>query len=222
MGFSLGGALKGGLGGFLVGGPAGAFAGAALGGIAGGEAEDTRKDALRAANQGSQAAIAEKRRQFDLTRGDLLPFLEGGQQAQGKIFDLLAGGSDPLLQAQAGLAEKAAGRRASVLGGGAGTFQKDVLRGVSNLTNQRINQLLALRAGGQSAGTSLGSFGANAATGIGRNLQNIGQSTAGYNIGKANSIDNLLNQAAYAAPFIFNSSPTTSFSPGGAGAYGGF
>ena len=217
MGFSLGGALQGGLGGFLAGGPIGGIAGGLLGGIAGGKAEDQRAAAAGAATRGQQAAIAEQRRQFDITQQNLQPFLEGGQQAQSRIFDLLAGGTDPLLQAQQSMATKAALRRGSAAGNlGTGAFVKDLARGLAGTTNQRINQLLALRSGGQAAGQSLGGFGTQTAGAVGQGLVNIGQTQAGLNLGRANSIDNLLNQAAYAAPFIFNPKP------GGPLAYGGF
>ena len=233
MGFSLSGALSGGLTGFLVGGPAGALGGAALGGFAGGEADDQRQAAADAAARGQQASIAEQRRQFDITQQNLQPFLEGGQKAQNMLFDLFGGGGDPLLQRQLqgnlDMALKSAQRRGSAGGYlGTGQFIKDATRGLagtqSALENQRINQLLALRGGGQSAGVSLGTFGANTAQNIGQGLTNIGGINAGLNIGKANSIDNMINQAAFAAPFLFRPRtpqlPQVGFSQGGAGFYG--
>ena len=227
MGFSLSGALSGGIGGFLAGGPWGGLAGAALGGFAGGEAEDQRQAAADAAARGQQASIAESRRQFDITRQDLAPFLERGNIAGQRVLDLLNQPS-PLPGLQ-DLATKQALRRGSVAGNvGTGAFVKDLTRGLADVqqgfTNQRINQLLALSGRGQSAGTNLGTFGANMAQNVGQGMVNIGNTQAGLNIGRANSIDNLLNQAAYAAPFIFrpssNIGPQTGFSAGGAGFYG--
>jgi len=233
MGFSLSGALTGGLGGFLAGGPIGGLIGAGLGGFAGGEADAQRQAAADAAARGQQASIAEQRRQFDITQENLQPFLQGGQEAQNMLFNIFGGGGDPLLQRQLqgnlDMALKAAQRRGSAGGYlGTGQFVKDATRGLAgtqaNLENQRINQLLALRGGGQSAGVSLGNFGQTTAQNVGQGLTNIGGLQAGLNIGKANSIDNMLNQAAFAAPFIFKPRtpqlPQTGFSSGGAGFYG--
>lgn len=209
MGFSLGGALQGALGGFVSGGGAlGAIGGGLLGGFAGGEAEAQRAAAAGAATRGEQARIDELKRQFGATEQYLQPFLQGGVQGQSRIFDLLQGGTDPLLQSQQDLATKAALRRGSAAGNlGTGAFVKDLTRGLADVTNQRINQLLSLRSGGIAAGQALGGFGQNLASNVGKGLINIGETKAGLNLGRANSIDQLLNQAAYAAPFLFNQSP---------------
>ena len=53
--------------------------------------EDAAAAAAAAANQGSQAGIAETRRQFDLTRADLLPFLEAATGEGGALGQFQAG-----------------------------------------------------------------------------------------------------------------------------------
>lgn len=201
MGFSLSGALQGGVTGFLVGGPVGALAGAGLGGLVGGQADDAREDAARDAARGEQLAIDESRRQFDLSRQDLLPFLERGNQAGEQAFTQL---NDPNfrqnLQDQAG---KQAGRFASAGGFlGGGKFAKDIVRGTAGVESNRINQLLALSGAGQNAGGSLANLGQNTASRVGGGLRNIGGIQAGSRIGKANSLDNLLNTATSLAPLL--------------------
>jgi hypothetical protein len=162
------------------------------------KSNDYRDTAAELAAQGQQAGIDELARQFNLTREDLLPFLQGGLRAQTQIEDLLSGkadfANDPLLNQQLDLAGKQAGRFASAGGYlGGGQFSKDLLRGTSGVFDNRINQLLALRSGGQAAGQSIGSFGANTAGQTARLLGNIGNIQAAPYLSKANTIDQLLN-----------------------------
>lgn len=157
------------------------------------------KDAAKAANKGSDAAIAEQRRQFDLTRGDLLPFLEGGKEGLNMLLPLLRGEinpeNDPFLSSELNLANKAAGRAASASGRiGSGSYNKDLLRGTSGVLQNRIAQLMGLAGAGQSAGTSIGGFGANSSNAISGYLQDKGLNNAGVSLGRANTVQNILNQ----------------------------
>ena len=203
MGFSLGGSLKSAFKGAVL-GPLGSVNTGLLGGagITGGQifGGDARNEAARIAAEAQQKAIDEQRRQFDLSRGDILPFLQGGLQAQSQLQDIFSGKTnatnDPLMQQQLALAGKQAGRFASAGGSlGTGAYNKDLLRGTANVFNNRINQLLALRSGGQSAAGTLGSLGQATAANVGQGLQNLGNIQAAPYLGKANTIDNLLQTA---------------------------
>lgn len=57
--------------------------------IGGAMQADAAGNAARLQKKATDAGIAEQRRQFDLTRGDQLPFLQTGQAASLKIRDLL-------------------------------------------------------------------------------------------------------------------------------------
>ena len=133
------GTIAGGVGGFLIGGPAGAALGASLGsGIDGSRAA---ADSANTLQQGADAATAEARREYDLTRGDQLdllkqqradqqPWLDAGkaslaQLAAGtspggsliKPFSLADFAADPGYNFRIGEGEKAIQRAASGRGG---------------------------------------------------------------------------------------------------------
>lgn len=216
MAFSLEGAVSGGLSSFLVtGNPLIAAGGAVLAGIAGGKADGLRRDAAGNVIAGNNAAIAENQRQFDLTRADTAPFLENSINAQNQALDILG---NPIDENELfDLAGKQAGRFASAGGTlGTGTFKKDLFRGVadvrSNLRNNRISQLLQISGSGPAVAGIRANAGAGTAGRIGSALQNSGDVSAGLDIGRANSIDNLINVGTSLLPFL-NSGNNSSVLP---------
>lgn len=198
MGFSLSDITDnlGAIGGALIGGIPGAIVGSGVDGFSSG-----RSDAARAGIEGQLAGINELRRQYDLTRGDLLPSIEAGNRARSQIEDILAGkvdfSQDPLLQNQFSQAAKGAGRFASAGGTlGTGGYNKNLLRGTQEVINSRINQLLGLAGAGQNAATSAGGLGANTASQIAGSQGQIGQLQAAPYLSRANTLDQLLQLGA--------------------------
>ena len=182
MSFSISGLLSGGI----------------VGGLIEGRAEDLQERAAEQSLQGQRESIAESRRQFDLTREDLLPFITGGVEGQNMLLSILRGetdiSQDPATQNMLNLAGKQAGRFASARGSlGTGSFMKDLLRGVNDVYQNKVNNLLAVSGRGQNAAGASGQFGAQVAGNIGNRLAQMGDIRAGLNIGRANNLTNALN-----------------------------
>ena len=151
-------------------------------------AQDAARDAAGIQAQGAQAGIEEQRRQFDITQGNLAPFREAGIGALEQQQALLGlGGQDAQTQAFAGLQEspgqkfirdrarKNRVRNASAIGGlGGGNIrsalsEQEVGFAAQDLQNQ-FGRLGQIAGQGQSAGTSIGQFGAQTAG----NIANLG------------------------------------------------
>ena len=154
-------------------------------------AEDAAQEASEAQVKGSQAGIAETRRQFDITQEQLAPFQEAGVSALGQQQALLGlSGTEAQEQAFAGLdtspgqkflrdrAQKNLLRNASAIGGlGGGNVRSALVQqGVGfaqqDLQNQ-FGRLGQLAGQGQAAATNVGQFGAQAAGSI-AGLQQFG------------------------------------------------
>jgi len=155
-----------------------------IGSKAAGEAADVQAGA-------SQAAIAEQRRQFDITQEQQAPFREAGVVALGQQQALLGQGTPEEQQAAfAAFAEspgqqflrdqqeRALVRSASAIGGLGGGNVRTALqeqafgRAQTDFQNQ-LNRLAALSGAGQAAATTTGQFGAQTAGNIGQ-LQQVG------------------------------------------------
>jgi len=163
-------------------------------GILGGD--DAAGDAAAVQARATREATAEQRRQFDLTRDDLSPFLQAGtgaltqeqallglsgQQAQQRAIDEFSLRPDQQFIRQQG--EQALVRNAAATGGlGGGNVLKELQTfgqgTASQALSEQLNRLSALRTGGQSTGTSLGAFGAQSASNIGSNIIAGGQAQA--------------------------------------------
>lgn len=150
--------------------------------------------AANAAQQGSAAEIAERARQFDLTRADYAPYQAAGvdalQRQQAFLdgdrsgFENDAGYKFIRDEQQRGL-ERFAGSRGALYNGGTSV---DLLRQMTGLANQTAGDYwnrLAGRAGqGQTATSGLGALGANMAN---QNAMSIGNATAARQSGYLNS-----------------------------------
>lgn len=193
MSFSLGGALSGAVSGFSMGGWWGAAAGAIAGGVAGGAEEDKQKKAARQLRDAQKQSLAAQQGQYSETKNALAPFLAGGLEGQNMLMDVLKGRqtfeNDPLMQAQFSQAGKLAGRYASAGGQlGTGAYKKNLLRGVSDVYNNRINQLMTLSGRGQSGNFQLGGLGQNYANNLSDIYGNMGNIGAAQSLGQANTI----------------------------------
>lgn len=155
--------------------------------------------AANAAQQGSQAEIAERARQFDLSRADYAPYQAAGVDALDRQQRFLDGDRSGFEsdagyrfirdEQQRGL-ERGAAARGALYNGGTSV---DLLRQMTGLANQTAGDYwnrLAGRAGqGQSATSGLASLGASMAN---QNAMSIGNATAGrqsayLNTGAANA-----------------------------------
>lgn len=189
-------------------------------GKGGSDAGETAAGFETAANQ---QAIEEIRRQFDVTRGDILPFLEAGQrqipaleqratpggldQILGQIFNTDIFGSLVEERGRAVEGQLAAGGLTR-----SGTALAEAARVPTDIGLQ-IEQLLtgrsqALAGGGQSAASSLGQFGSQSAGGIANLLSQSGQSQASGLLADeqadAAGSQNFLNTAATVASIFFS------------------
>lgn len=154
-------------------------------------AEDAAGEAASAQLAGSQAGIAETRRQFDITQGQLAPFQEAGVGALEQQQALLGlSGTEAQQTAFTGLEESPGQkflrdraqrnllRNAGAIGGlGGGNVRSALVeQGVGfaqqDLQNQ-FGRLGQLAGQGQAATTSVGQFGSTAASNI-ANLQQFG------------------------------------------------
>jgi hypothetical protein len=126
--------------------------------------------AADAAQQGSAAEIAERQRQFDLTRQDQQPFLQAGYGALGRQEAALNGDfsgfqNSPdyaysMQQMQQGL-ERGAAARGSLRSGGTSVDLASHLNGLANQNfNNYWNRLAGQAGQGQTSATNLGSLGA--------------------------------------------------------------
>lgn len=170
----------------------GIVAGAAISVVGGAYGANQQKKAAQgaanAAADGQQLAIAEQQRQFDLTRQDMQPWMQAGQNALGQMQALNAGDFSSFTQSPdyqfaldqglQGLDRSAAARGSLNTGG----HSADVLGYAQGLASQNYgnfyNRLAGLANVGQTTATSLGQFGANAASNIGNAYGNIGNARA--------------------------------------------
>jgi len=203
--------------------------GSAIGGIFGGKGQKKSIDkAAQAQLQAAQLGIDEQRRQFDTTRGDLMPWLQAGQAALGAEQDLLglSGTEDqaaaiaalkgsPLFQTLFDTGEEAILANASATGGlrGGNTNRSLADFGSDTLTRviqQQLANLGGLRGAGQTTGTALGQIGSASA---GQVSQLLGQQGAAQ-------ADNYLSRAAIDAMNTNNLFSSLALFPGMGGLKG--
>lgn len=159
-----------------------------------------------------QEAIAEQRRQFDLARGDQMPWMETGKQALGDIGDLLglngpeaaataiaALKSSPMFTSLYNTGEESILQNASATGGIRGGNTQGALyehgeNTLASVIERQLAGLGGLSGTGVNTATNLGNLGANMAGQIGTSLGNIGAAQAGGILGKQN-VNNQLVQS---------------------------
>jgi len=159
-----------------------------------------------AQTQAANAATAEERRQYDLTRQDQLPFLQAAQGALTRQEAFLTGDTsgfenssdylfarDQALQGQ----ERGAAARGGFMGGGADADRIALASGLATQNaNNYWNRLAGQTGQGVSTAQNLGALGANLAGNIGQNLQNAGAARASSYANTANQWGNALQQGA--------------------------
>ena len=151
-------------------------------------AQDAANKAAGIQAQGAEAGIAEQRRQFDITQGNLQPFQEAGVGALGQQQALLGlSGQDAQNQAFAAFnespgqkfmrdrAQKNLLRNSSAIGGlGGGNVRSALVEQGAGFAQQDFNnqfgRLGQIAGQGQNATNSLGQFGAQTAG----NIANLG------------------------------------------------
>lgn len=171
---------------------------AAIGGsmMASRSASSAANRAAAAQTASDAAAIAEQRRQYDTTRGDLMPWQQAGTQALGNQGTLLGlNGADqqqaaidqlrnsPLYASLFGngrdaiLANGAAtgGLRGGNMQGALANFGRDTL---AQVIQQQVANLGGVAEQGQNAASQTGAFGASSANAISSLMQDQGQAQA--------------------------------------------
>jgi hypothetical protein len=185
--------------------------------------------ASQAQLQSSQAALDEQRRQFDVTRELLQPYVQAGTPAlreQLRILGLISPQEQqaaiqqqeqsPFFQALARQGEEALLQRASATGGlRGGNVQGALAQFRPALLNQFIDQQYGRLGGiagmGQNAAAGLGVFGAQNAANIGNLLTGQGRALAGNALAQGQAQANLFGGLGQAASTL-----------GGFAAFGGF
>jgi hypothetical protein len=155
------------------------------------------RDAANAQQEGAEAATAEQRRQYDLTRQDQMPFLEAGYDALDRQESILNGDYSGFMNSpdylyardemQRGVERGAAARGALY---NAGT-SVDLSRHLGGLASQNLNSYwnkLAGRAGqGQVTASGLGSLGMGMANQIGANYRGAADAQASSYLARGNA-----------------------------------
>ena len=171
-------------------------------------ANQQKKAGERAADKqvgAANAATAEERRQYDLSRQDQLPFLEASYDALRRQQAALNGdfsgfesspdylfARDQSLQAL----ERGAAARGGFMGGGADADRLQLANGLASQNFGNWWGRLAQRAGqGQGTAQNLAGYGAQMAGNIGNNLMNAANARASSYANTANAYNNFANQA---------------------------
>jgi hypothetical protein len=168
----------------------GSVVGNVVGGLLG--ASGARK-AAKEQTKSAQAAIAEQRRQFDLTRSDQMPWLDAGRNALARLQDPTAFTTDPgyefiRTEGQRGVEQSAAAR--------GGALSGNALRALTeynaNLADQSYtnwwNRQAGLAGVGQSSAQNLGALGQVNASNIGNALMAGGDARASGIAGRYNAL----------------------------------
>lgn len=154
-------------------------------------ANQQKKSAQGAANAqqaAADAATAEQRRQFDLTRGDQAPWLQAGQGALAQMQALNSGDFGSFTQSpdyqfafDQGLQglDRSASARGGMFSGGADADRMKFASGLASQNyNQFYNRLQSMAGQGQTTASGLGSLGMGMANNIGNIGINMGDARA--------------------------------------------
>lgn len=155
------------------------------------------KDASRASSAAAQAGIAENRRQFDQTRADMMPWLNAGTAALGRLNDPNAFTASPDYNFRRTEGMRGIENSFSASGG---ALSGNALRALtdfnSNLASGEFGNWwnrTASQAGlGQTAANNLGSLGANSSANIANLLGAQGDARASGIMGQTNALTGLL------------------------------
>jgi hypothetical protein len=158
---------------------------------------DGAKDAARASAAGSAAALAENRRRYDQTRTDMLPWMQAGQGALGRLQDPNAFQQSPGYnfvrnEGMRGIENSFAARGGAASGNALRALSEFNTGLASQEHGNWWNQQAGLAGVGQAATNSLGAFGANAANNAGGFMQNQANARASGIEGSTNAWSNTL------------------------------
>jgi hypothetical protein len=191
--------------------------------------------AAHAQQQSDAAAIAEQRRQFDLTRSDFAPYLNAGKTALPQIQDLLglngnakasaaidALKASPAYQSLYNNGQEAILQNAAATGGLRGgntqgalaNFGRDTL---SSVISDQLARLGGLAGMGENATGSVANLGQNTANSISGLLQASGNAAASGALSQAGIWSSVLNNLGSIGQGLFPSG-----TPTGASIYRGF
>lgn len=162
------------------------------------------KAAAAAQLASTEKAIAEQRRQFDITQSNLQPFLRRGNVAGHRLSSILFGSTkfDPnsipgfteALNQGLKSTERSAFAQGQGLSGRTLASLFNQAQGASyNAFNNYANQLAGVAGTGQTAGTNLGTFGSNNSSAIGNLLTQGGNARASGIIGANNALQQGIN-----------------------------
>lgn len=190
--------------------------GVAVAAVVGGVAQNqAAKKGAKASGDATAMSVDEQRRQFDLTRQDMQPWLEQGQWGLEQQRRYLAGDTSGFMnspdykfaveQGFKGLERS----MASNLGTSSGGADADRIAFGQGLATQYGNNYFAKLQGlsgtGQQTATQLGQFGANAASNIGNAFMKDGQARASAYQAQGNAYANTANQLGQFAMYKWGS-----------------
>lgn len=161
------------------------------------------KSAGAQAKAGKQS-IAEQQRQFDLTRKDMMPWMQAGTGALGQMQALNSGdyskfyaSPDYQFTLDQGMkfADRSAAQRGRLYSGGYGQDLVNYGQGLAATQYGNYYGRLADMAGiGNTTAQNLGAFGQNKANAVSTQYGNIGQARASAYQGYANAFNKAANQ----------------------------
>jgi len=168
--------------------PWGAVAAAVVGAYSASQSNKAAKDGANAQAGASQAAIDEQRRQYDLSRQDMAPWLQAGGGALAQMQALNSGDfssfhASPDYTFSFGEGQRALDSGAAARGGlFGGAHSRDAIKYGQGMAEQQYgnyyNRLQSMAGQGQTTATGLGTLGANMANQIGGQYSNMGNARA--------------------------------------------
>lgn len=171
------------------------------------------REASKAQQQGTEAGMAEQRRQFDALQELMQPYVRVGNQALTGQSNLLGLNGDtrqqsaisniensPFFKSQYQQAENALLQNASATGGlRGGNTQEALADNRSNMlfgnVQQQLQNLSGVASNGQSAAAGLGGQGLTFGNNIAQGYADIGQAQGGYALAKGQIYTGLYNNA---------------------------
>jgi hypothetical protein len=167
-------------------------------------ANQQKKSAQGATNaqvQSQEAAIAEQRRQYDLSRADQMPWLNAGKGALGQMQTLNSGdyssfNASPdyqwtLSEGMKGLDRSAASKGRLYSGGYGEDLTRYAQGAASTQYNNYYNKLADMAGVGSTTATQLGGLGQNYANQFGNAQSNMGNARASGYVNQANTNSSL-------------------------------
>lgn len=158
---------------------------------------DGAKDAARESAAGAAAALAENRRQYDTSRADMMPWLEAGRGALGRLQDPTAFTASPSYnfvrdEGMRGIENSFAARGGAASGNALRRLAEFNAGLASQEHNNWWNQQAGLAGVGQTSAQNLGVLGANSANNAGGLMQQQANARASGIAGSTNALTNLL------------------------------